>query len=102
MILEHFSTFLKYHIPHSSVYLLGLGNYSLAPEPTLVGGDIAGEKIIHVSSRADCVLAVSGKGPTACTDCQNLKVKIFCFMSTWLRGKFHRCGHQLAAEVGNK
>lgn len=40
----------------------GLGTYECAAEPTLVKGDIEGEKIVHVSSRADTILAVSDRG----------------------------------------
>ena len=29
--------------------------------PTRVGGDVEGERIVHVHGRGDCVLAVSGE-----------------------------------------
>ncbi|VDP09534.1 unnamed protein product, partial [Soboliphyme baturini] len=53
-----------------SVYAFGcgtdgqLGNETLESnwQPTLVGGDIKDERIIQVSSSADCVLALSDKG----------------------------------------
>ena len=40
--------------------LLGLGTYECVANPTLVRGDIEGVKIVHVSSKADTILAVSG------------------------------------------
>lgn len=39
----------------------GLGHYNSVAEPTLVRGDVAGEKIIKVAGTADCVLALNGK-----------------------------------------
>lgn len=39
---------------------LGLETYENISSPTLVKGDIEGEKIVSISSRADTVLAVSG------------------------------------------
>ncbi|KAG8195766.1 hypothetical protein JTE90_004773 [Oedothorax gibbosus] len=40
----------------------GLGHYNNQFIPELVKGDIEGEKIVNISSAADCVLAVSDKG----------------------------------------
>lgn len=40
----------------------GLGTYENISSPTLVKGDIEGEKIVSISSRADTVLAVSDRG----------------------------------------
>lgn len=40
----------------------GLGHYNNQFEPSLVKGDIEGEKIVQLSCAADCVLAVSDKG----------------------------------------
>lgn len=40
----------------------GLGHYDSTSKPTLIQGDISGEKIVKVASSADCVLAVSEKG----------------------------------------
>ena len=42
---------------------LGQGHFDAVEKPTLVKGDIEGEKIMQVSSKADCVLAVSGNMP---------------------------------------
>jgi len=39
----------------------GLGHYNNESQPTIVGGDIKGEKIVKVVSSADCVLALNGK-----------------------------------------
>lgn len=39
----------------------GLGHYNNEYRPTIVEGDIKGEKIIKVVSSADCVLALNGK-----------------------------------------
>lgn len=40
----------------------GLDNFDNTSEPQQVEGDIKGEKIVKVSSRADCVLAVNAAG----------------------------------------
>jgi len=40
----------------------GVGHFHAVETPTLVKGDIVGENIVHISSKADCVLAVSEKG----------------------------------------
>ncbi|XP_025091347.1 RCC1-like G exchanging factor-like protein [Pomacea canaliculata] len=40
----------------------GLGHYNSVSTPTLVKGDIEGEKIVSVHGKGDCVLAVSDKG----------------------------------------
>lgn len=39
----------------------GLGHYNNESEPTVIEGDIKGEKIVKVVSSADCVLALNGK-----------------------------------------
>lgn len=39
----------------------GAGHYDCVDVPTLVGGDIAGEKIIKIASSMDCVLAINGR-----------------------------------------
>lgn len=39
----------------------GLGHYNNESSPKQVQGDIEGEKIIKISSRSDCVLAINGK-----------------------------------------
>ena len=41
--------------------LPGLGHYDATGEPSRVQGDIEGEKVIYMSSKGDCVLAVSGE-----------------------------------------
>ncbi|XP_062569071.1 RCC1-like G exchanging factor-like protein [Saccostrea cucullata] len=40
----------------------GLQHYHCEWRPSLVGGDIAGERIVQLASKADCVLAVSERG----------------------------------------
>ena len=40
----------------------GLGHHDMVSTPQLVGGDVAGEKIVDLSCAADCVLALSDKG----------------------------------------
>ncbi|XP_022685675.1 RCC1-like G exchanging factor-like protein [Varroa jacobsoni] len=40
----------------------GLGHYKTVGIPQEVGGDISGERIVLLSSRADCVLALNEKG----------------------------------------
>ncbi|ELU01947.1 hypothetical protein CAPTEDRAFT_158323 [Capitella teleta] len=40
----------------------GLGHYKSEASLSLVGGDIEGEDIVHLSCKGDTVLAVSGKG----------------------------------------
>merc|ERR1712038_2002961 len=40
----------------------GVGHFSAVERPTPVIGDIVGEKITHISSKTDCVLATSDKG----------------------------------------
>lgn len=40
----------------------GIGHFDNEWTPTKLGGDIAGETIVHVSSAGDCVLAVSERG----------------------------------------
>lgn len=39
----------------------GAGHYDCVDVPTLVRGDIAGEKIIKVASSMDCVIAINGR-----------------------------------------
>ena len=39
----------------------GQGHFNVVSMPTRLGGDLEGEKIVHVHGRGDCVLAVSGK-----------------------------------------
>lgn len=39
----------------------GLGNYENQSVPARVKGDVTSEKIVKVSSAADCVLALNGK-----------------------------------------
>ena len=39
----------------------GLGHFNTEWTPSRVTGDVAGEKIVKVSSRADCVLALNGE-----------------------------------------
>ncbi len=39
----------------------GLGHYQNQAIPQKVKGDIDGENIKHISSAADCVLAINGK-----------------------------------------
>lgn len=39
----------------------GLGHYNNESNPTIVEGDIKGEKIIKIVSSADCVLALNGR-----------------------------------------
>ncbi|CAH1774077.1 unnamed protein product [Owenia fusiformis] len=41
---------------------LGSGTYQSEFTPTMVKGDIEGEKIVHIACKADCILAVSAKG----------------------------------------
>lgn len=40
----------------------GLGHHSVSSQPVEVGGDLAGVAVQHVSSYADCSLAVSRDG----------------------------------------
>lgn len=40
----------------------GLGSYGITSKPHLVEGDVKNEKIVKVSSAADCVLALNDKG----------------------------------------
>ncbi|KAI0207398.1 RCC1-like G exchanging factor-like protein [Lamellibrachia satsuma] len=40
----------------------GLGHYNAVGDPCRVKGDIDGEKVINMSSKGDCVLAVSDRG----------------------------------------
>lgn len=40
----------------------GLGRYEVCWRPTLVEGDVKGERIVKVSCAADCVLALNDKG----------------------------------------
>lgn len=40
----------------------GLGHYESIDQPTLLQGDISGERIVKVASSADCVLALNEKG----------------------------------------
>ncbi|KAG5673979.1 hypothetical protein PVAND_003975 [Polypedilum vanderplanki] len=40
----------------------GLGHYKNQDEPSLIEGDIKNEKIVKVSSKGDCVLALNDKG----------------------------------------
>jgi alpha-tubulin suppressor-like RCC1 family protein len=40
----------------------GVGHYNCISEPTRVEGDIKAEKIVHVASKADTVLAVNDRG----------------------------------------
>ena len=49
-----------YHIAIEYLFCSGVGHYDTVDEPELVTGDIEGEKIVHISSKADTVLAVSG------------------------------------------
>lgn len=39
----------------------GLGHYNNESHPTVVEGDIKGERVVKVVSSADCVLALNGK-----------------------------------------
>ena len=39
---------------------LGTGHYDCVAFPTKVTGDIEGERIVSLSSAADCVLAING------------------------------------------
>ena len=39
----------------------GLGHYDSCDRPSLVSGDISGEKIVKVTGSVDCVLALNGK-----------------------------------------
>lgn len=39
----------------------GLGHYKSQEFPAKVEGDIKNEKIVKISSRSDCVLALNGK-----------------------------------------
>lgn len=39
---------------------LGSGHYNCIDTPTKVTGDIEGERIVSLSSAADCVLAING------------------------------------------
>lgn len=39
---------------------LGAGHYNSIDTPTKVTGDIEGERIVSLSSAADCVLAING------------------------------------------
>lgn len=41
-------------------FLPGLGHYKCTGTPSLVRGDIEGEKIVHLACKGDTVLAVSG------------------------------------------
>ena len=43
------------------MWVSGLGHYDLTDEFTLIKGDLANERIVDVSSRGDCILAVSGQ-----------------------------------------
>lgn len=45
---------------NSFVLFLGQGHFDSIGLLSQVKGDIEGEKIVHVASRMDCVLAVSG------------------------------------------
>lgn len=38
----------------------GVGHYDCVDVPTLVGGDVTGEKIVKIASSMDCVLAING------------------------------------------
>lgn len=40
----------------------GLGHYNITSEPTKLGGDLAGVKVIQVATYGDCCLAVSADG----------------------------------------
>jgi len=39
----------------------GLAHYKNEHQPSLVKGDLAGQRIIKIACAADCVLALSGK-----------------------------------------
>ncbi len=57
-----------------------MGHYEVVDEPGLVTGDIEGEKIIHISSKADTVLAVSGK-ERLCSDSDT----VFSFSGIYIK-----------------
>ena len=50
----------------------GRGHYNNEPSVGAVVGDIVGEKIVKVSCRADCALAINGKICFACDYCNTV------------------------------
>lgn len=62
--LRHCMHYFKCGCQKNSLFAValisGLGHYNSVSTPTLVKGDIEGEKIVSVHGKGDCVLAVSG------------------------------------------
>jgi len=50
---------------------VGIGHYDCVSELTLLDGDIKNEKIVCLASKADTVLAVSGRSSNATVDCSS-------------------------------
>ena len=42
-------------------FISGLGHYDAVGDPCRVQGDIDGVKVVYMSSKGDCVLALSGE-----------------------------------------
>ena len=54
-------------------FISGLGHYDAVGDPCRVQGDIDGVKVVYMSSKGDCVLALSGESSvnviTVCRQC---------------------------------
>ena len=61
-------------------FISGLGHYDAVGDPCRVQGDIDGVKVVYMSSKGDCVLALSGESSVNlianCSQCHHVIIVV--------------------------